>query len=208
MSESKLLLVLSNEKLLEGGSVLNADENNFIRKIKNKDSKGLEFVVDNYSNLIFKIIYNVLNSGFHSQYAEECANDVFLGVWDNIDSFDEEKGEFKHWIAAISKYKAIDYKRKLYKQSTDECIDDYPLPSEVSTEGLIISEENNEELFTAIDFLNEEDKEIFIRRYFLHEDIDNIAKEFGVNRNLVDKRLSRGRKFLKKKLLLLKGGAL
>lgn len=184
------------------------NQNNFIRQIKHKDSKGLEFVVDNYSNLVFKIIYNVLNSRFHSQYAEECANDVFWGVWTNIDSFDEEKGSFKNWICAIAKYKAIDCKRKLYKQSTDTSIDDYPLENEVSIEGLIIAAENNKELFQAIDLLNEEDREIFIRRYFLHEGIENIAKEFGVERNLVDQRLSRGRKFLKEKLILLRGGVL
>ena len=58
MSENQLPLVLSNEKLLEGGKVLDVDENNFIRKIKNKDNKGLEFVVDNYSNLILKVMKN------------------------------------------------------------------------------------------------------------------------------------------------------
>ena len=183
-------------------------ENNFIGKIKRKDSKGLEFVVDNYSNLVFKIIYNVLNSRFHSQYAEECANDVFWAVWTNIDSFDEEKGSFKNWIAAISKYKAIDYKRKLYKQSTDKNIDDYHLENEISIEGVIVAAENSRELLQAIDLLNEEDKEIFIRRYFLQESIENIAKEFCVERNIVDQRLSRGRKFLKEKLVLLRGGVL
>ena len=208
MSEIQILLVLSNEKLLRGGLNLKIDENNYIHQIKRKNSKGLDFVVDNYSNLVFKIIYDVLNSSFHSQYAEECANDVFLSVWDNIDSYNEEKGAFKNWIAAISKYKAIDYKRKLYKQSTDKCIDDYPLPDEVSTESLIVAKENNKELFQVIDLLNEEDREIFIRRYFLYEGIENIAKNFGVERNLVDQRLSRGRKFLKEKLTLLKGGAL
>lgn len=53
--------------------------------------------------------------------------------------------------------------------------------------------------------MKDEDREIFIRRYFLYEDIENIAKTFGVDRNLIDKRLSRGRKFLKEKLVLLKG---
>lgn len=184
------------------------DEKNFIQQIKNKNNKALEFVVDNYSNLVFKIIYDVLNSRFHSEYAEECASDVFWGVWVNIDSFDEEKGNFKNWIAAIAKYKAIDYKRKSYEQSTDKSIDDYALPCEISTESIIVAKENSNELFQAINALNEEDREIFIRRYFLHEDIENIAREFGVERNLVDQRLSRGRKFLKEKLILLRGGAL
>lgn len=43
------------------------------------------------------------------------------------------------------------------------------------------------------------------RRYFLGEGIENIARSFSVDRNVVDKRLSRGRQYLKEKLVLLKG---
>lgn len=181
------------------------DENNFIGEIKKRNSKALDFVVDNYSRLVFKIVYGVLNSSFYSQHIEECVNDVFWAVWNNVESFDEEKGSFKYWVTAVAKYKAIDYKRKLFRQSTDECIDDCIVIDEVSTEKIIISKENKEELLEAISGMKHEDKEIFIRRYFLDEGIDNIAKAFGVERNLVDKRLSRGRKFLKEKLIPLKG---
>lgn len=72
-------------------------------------------------------------------------------------------------------------------------------------ESIIISKENREELLRAINDMKDEDREIFIRRYFLYEGIESIAKTFGVERNLIDKRLSRGRKFLKEKLTLLEG---
>ncbi len=182
------------------------DEDNFITQIKYKNSKALDFIVEEYSNLVFKIIQNVLNSSFHSQYVEECANDVFWSVWSNIDSFDMEKGNFKYWIAAISKYKAIDYKRKFFKQNNIESIDDHILFGDTNIENNAILNENKKEILEAINYMKKEDQEIFIRRYFLDEKIEDIAKIFGVNRNLIDKRLSRGgRKFLKEKLILLKG---
>lgn len=184
---------------------MNIDANNFVEQIKKKNSKALEFVIEEYSNLVFKVVHTVLNSNFHAQYIEECVNDVFWAVWNNIKSFDSQKGNFKYWITAIAKYKAIDYKRKLFKQSTDESIDDYNLQDEFDVEKKLISKENKKEILTAINGMNLEDKEIFIRRYFLYEGIENIAKTFGVNRSLVDKRLSRGRKFLEKKLIFLKG---
>ncbi|RFM22447.1 RNA polymerase subunit sigma-70, partial [Clostridium botulinum] len=68
-----------------------------------------------------------------------------------------------------------------------------------------ILNENKEEIFEVMNYMKKEDQEIFIRRYFLDEKVENIAKILGVNRNLIDKRLSRGRKFLKEKLILLKG---
>lgn len=184
------------------------DNKNFVHEIRKKNPKALDFVVDNYSNLIFKIISNVLNSNFHSQDVEECANDVFLAVWNNIESFDEEKGVFKYWISAIAKYKAIDYKRKLVKESNKESIYNYDLEGNSSIESQVISKESKEELLSAISTMKPEDKEIFIKRYFLDETIENIAKSLDVNRNLVDKRLSRGRKFLKEKLNFLKKEAM
>ncbi|GED18150.1 sigma-70 family RNA polymerase sigma factor [Aneurinibacillus migulanus] len=184
------------------------DENNFIKEIKRGNAKALEFVVDNYSNLVFKVVGGVLNTGFHFQYVEECSNDIFWSVWNNINSFDEEKGEFKHWIAAVAKYKAIDYKRKLFKQSIIESIDDYSLNDEMNLESIVVSKENKEELLNAINDMSNEDKEIFIRRYFLCEKVESIAETFGVDRNWVDQRLSRGRKALKKKLILLSGEVL
>lgn len=184
------------------------DETNFVKQIKTRNTDALDYVVDNYSNLVFKVIHRVLNLGFKIQDVEECANDVFWSVWTNIDSFDEERGKFKSWICAIAKYKAVDYRRKLYKQSTEECIEDYVFCDQAGIENLIISKENGKEILQAINEMKDEDREIFIRRYFLSEGIENIAKFFGVNRNLVDQRLSRGRRFLKERLMILKGDLL
>ncbi|MBN6187146.1 hypothetical protein JQN58_09120 [Aneurinibacillus sp. BA2021] len=67
------------------------DEINFVQQIKQGNTKALEFIVDTYSNLVFKVVGSVLNTSFHSQYIEECSNDIFWSVWNNIESFDEEK---------------------------------------------------------------------------------------------------------------------
>jgi len=177
------------------------DETNFIKEIKNRNIQALNFIVDKYSNLVFKVAHSVLNSGYYAQHTEECASDVFFSVWNNIESFDDEKGNFKYWITAIAKYKAIDYKRKLSKLNTSECIDDFILSDETNIENSIIEKEKRKELLEVLEMLSTDDREIFIRRYFLSETIDEIAKSFNVDRNIIDKRLSRGRKQLKSRLL-------
>jgi RNA polymerase sigma factor (sigma-70 family) len=48
--------------------------------------------------------------------------------------------------------------------------------------------------------LNEEDKKIFIKRYLDEYSVQEIALEFGMTRDTVYSRLSRGRKKLKKML--------
>jgi len=175
---------------------------NYVTQIKKKNIRALESAMDKYGNLVYGIVRNMLNAGGSRPYIEECINDVFLAVWNNIESFDETKGDFKCWIAAISKYKAIDYQKKLCKQNSVEWFEAGELYDELTTENIVVRKENRKELLAAIQDMNEQDREIFIRRYFLAEDIEYIARSFSVNRNVVDQRLSRGRKFLKEKLVL------
>lgn len=180
------------------------NENNFVQQLIDRNTKSLDYMVDNYSNLIYKIVFSVLSSCNDHQCIEECVNDIFLSIWNNIESFNNTKGSFKSWIIAVSKYKSIDYRRKLMKNSDIECIDDYTLSSNDSTESIIISKENKNELLSIIMEMKSIDKQIFIRRYFVQEDINDIAKSLNVTRIVVDNRLSRGRKFLREKIMALK----
>ena len=81
-----------------------------IKYIKKKKEKGMELLIDNYRGIITAIVRRHL--GVLINYEEECVDDVLLSIWDNIKSFDNSKISFKNWICAISKYKAIDYKKK------------------------------------------------------------------------------------------------
>lgn len=181
------------------------NEKNFIKFIKKKKSIGLNYVVDTYGDLIYKVIYSTLGSGFHVHYIEECLNDVFLAIWNNVEAFDENKGDFKSWIIAISKYKSIDYKRRLLKENHMEYVDVIQDDLQGDTEKLVIMKENMEEMLSLISKLKEKDKIIFMRRYFFDESIESIAKELNVNRSVIDNRLSRGRKTLREKFNSLKG---
>lgn len=182
------------------------NENNFIKELKNKNPKALEYVFNNYCDIIYKVVFGVFCSNQYSSYIDECINDVFMCLWNNADSFDEERGNFKYWFKAVAKYKAINYKKKIIKAENVECIDDYMIASKEQVEDLIISKENKNEIIKVIEELNEPDREIFIKRYLIQEEIVNIAKSLGINRSVVDNRLSRGRKVLKEKLAFLRKG--
>lgn len=177
------------------------DDKNFIKELKKKNHKAMDYIVDTYSNLIYKVVYSVLCSSHGTDSVEECTSDVFMSIWDNIDCFDVEKGTFKTWIMTIAKFKAIDYKRKLMKHSDYTDIDDLNLASGENIENAFILKEKRDEILSAINEMNEPDKYIFLKRYFLNEDIDSIAESLNLTRAAVDNRLSRGRKFLKGKLI-------
>lgn len=46
---------------------------------------------------------------------EECINDVFVSVWNNSSKFKGNKDNFRNWIGAIARFKAIDYYRNISK---------------------------------------------------------------------------------------------
>jgi RNA polymerase sigma-70 factor (ECF subfamily) len=101
----------------------------------------------------------------------------------------------------IAKFKAIDYKRKLMKYSDYTDIDDLTLSSGENIENAFILKERRNEILSAISNMKEPDKYIFLKRYFLNEDIETIAESLSLTKAAVDNRLSRGRKFLKGKLI-------
>lgn len=92
---------------------------------------------------------------------EVCFDDVFLCVWNHINSYDHKKSTFKNWIAAITRNKTIDYLRKYKYQIEELC---YSV-NEVSTENLIIllNEEISQETEKMLSCLSEQDRDLFVR---------------------------------------------
>ncbi len=183
---------------------MKVDDSNFINELKKKNFKAMDYMVDAYGNLIYKIVYSILYKDSNISSVEECTNDVFMKIWNNIECFDTEKGTFKTWIMAISKFKAIDYKRKLMKYSDYADIEDLTLSSGDNVENALILKERRNEILAAITEMKEPDKYIFIKRYFFNEDIDTIANSLDLTKAAVENRLSRGRKLLKGELVHLK----
>ena len=97
------------------------NKENYIKALREKNIEALDFIMDTYSNLIFKVAYKVLN---RRELSEECINDVFLKVWNNIDRFNKEDDKFKNWICTITKYTAIDMLRMEKKHSNNLSIEE------------------------------------------------------------------------------------
>ncbi|MBE5961833.1 MAG: sigma-70 family RNA polymerase sigma factor [Lachnospiraceae bacterium] len=94
---------------------------------------------------------------------DECFDDVFLAVWNYIESFDESRNEFKSWVAAIARNQAIDYLRK-YKRQLEEL--SYEEEIEGRAEEILILElekEISEETEKMLACLTERDQELMKR---------------------------------------------
>ena len=102
--------------------ILRITEENFIEEIKKRNEIALEYVIENYGWILKTVLKKHL---FYLQdYYDECMNDCFLGIWENIESYNPNKSSFKNWIGGIAKYKSIDYTRKYLKDLDNRNIED------------------------------------------------------------------------------------
>ncbi|WP_105176771.1 sigma-70 family RNA polymerase sigma factor [Clostridium cagae] len=172
------------------------EEGNFIFELKKKNEKALYYVIDNYGwiikSVVKKHLYNL------QSIQEECINDILLGTWNNIEKFDSSKGSFKNWIAGISKFKCIDYKRKYLKGLEYENIDDLNISTPDNVHEGIVKCELESDIEEILSCLKEKDRELFYKLYIEENEVNDITKEMGIKREIIYNRLSRGKKRIQK----------
>lgn len=76
-----------------------------IENLKKKDNHTFEYLFKSYHESIFGVAFNILKN---KELAEEVTQDVFLKVWNNIDSYSSKKGRLFTWMLNITRNAAID----------------------------------------------------------------------------------------------------
>lgn len=169
-------------------------EKNIVQHIQDKNEEALQFIIAEYGGLLMSIIRHHMQD--QQQEIEECLDDVLLSVWNHIHSFDPSKSTFKMWIAAIAKYKAIDYLRKRMVVQKRQIPLEYIAESRLETTSKIASDV--EELLQQ---LSPSERTIFEKYYLEGTSSKEIANEFQVKQSWVHNKLSRGRKKLRNLLI-------
>lgn len=168
-------------------------DENYIEAMKAGNLESLNYVIDLYSNLAFKVSYKVLQN---RELSNECVNETFFKVWSNVKKFNKDEKSFKNWICTIARYTAIDILRKEKKHDENLYIED--ILTDISDKKNDI--ETSIVLKEAIQTLDKLDRTIFIRRFYNEEKICDIAKDLDMSDNAVYLRIMRGKKVLANKL--------
>lgn len=167
--------------------------------ISNRKEKGIELLIKEYAALIKAIVkkhlYNL------DTYSEECINDIYLSIWNNIKSYRMEQNSFKSWIAAIAKYKAIDYKRKYLRTLDYSDIDKIDIADEVNLEKDLLNKELLEEIKGMLIQLSDKDKKILNDIFFEEISIEEASDKYKLKPSNIYNRVSRGRKRLRELIL-------
>jgi RNA polymerase sigma-70 factor (ECF subfamily) len=72
------------------------------------DEQAFGFLYDHYSKALFSIILQIIPQ---QELAEDVLQEVFLKIWQNINSYDETKGRLYTWMLNVARNQAIDRTR-------------------------------------------------------------------------------------------------
>ena len=133
-----------------------------------------EKIYRDYHSKVCGYIQSRVNS---VQDAEDIAADVFLKVYEKLDTFDETKASLSTWIYTITQNTLTDYfrTRKVFAEIT-ETIED-----EVSVEDEVCNAEILETLADALETLDERERDIIILRFYCGKTLREISSQMSIS---------------------------
>lgn len=184
--------------------MFNNENHTWAKRFKNRDMLALEEAIDVFGPSVQALVRRVLSGAGSSEDVEECVSDVFWAAWHNIESYEESRASFRTWLLVLTKYKALDLRRKLIRRGGEITmlreVDE--IRSQYSTEHHVISRESSRELIGFVRGMSEPDRSLFWHRYFYYESLDELAALFGLSKKAIESRLYRCRMALKQVLRL------
>lgn len=181
-------------------------DNNFVERLRAKDERALEFIIEKYGGLLYSIIRKKLS--LIPDMVDECFDDVLMKAWDHADDYNEDKCDFKGWLAAIARYQAIDYLRKAKREEFSqmgESLEDMANEPGFDDERFTRLEESiDSEFEQLVSCLSPEDREIFRRIYQKGESMDEISKDLNIPKDQLYNHTSRAKKKIRKNYLISK----
>ncbi len=125
-------------------------------------------------NLVYGMAYRVISN---THEAEEVALEVFMQVWKNASSYNEDLSEPLTWLLMITKRRAIDRKRTMAKKMiTEEILDESLAGTDDSAEHSYIAGQKREIVRNALGRLNPKQRRIIELSYYQQMSHSEIAE--------------------------------
>ena len=152
-----------------------------------------ETIYRDYHGKVFGYIRSKIDS---AQDTEDLAADVFLKVFEKLDSFDESRASLSTWIYTITRNTLTDYYR------TRKALAELPeaLEDSASVEDDLCNADTLEILAKALESLGERERDIIILRFYSGKTLKGITAQMGISyaygKVLQNKAFEKLRKFL------------
>jgi RNA polymerase sigma-70 factor, ECF subfamily len=171
---------------------VNSADRILLRKISQRNTNALSDFYDLHSRYLYTIIYYILKDESES---EDLLQEVFLQIWDKIDSYDESLGNPLAWITRMTRNKAIDRLRsKSFKNRSSEIdiekvFDLSNDPDTSNPDNISNRTQEQSEITDALKTLNKNQRELIEFAYFRGYSQAELAEYFGIPLGTVKTRM-------------------
>lgn len=167
-----------------------------------RSEQAIRELDEKYGRVCYSVSHNILNN---HQDAEECVNEAYLGTWNTIPP--AKPNPLLAFVCKIVRnvslrryeYNTAAKRNSVYNVAMEEL--ENCLSSETTVEESITERELTEIIESFLDTLSQENRVIFLRRYWFFDAYVDIAKRVGLTEKNVSVRLTRIRKELRAYLL-------
>lgn len=178
------------------------DDNRIVELYLLRDETAIEHTTHIYGSRLRSLAYGIVRD---LQTAEECENDTYMAAWKTIPPH-EPRSYLYAFLARITRHIALNCCRDrarlkrsafIYELSTEleQCIS-APDDAACRMDNMVLGEAIN----TFLSALDEEKRNIFVRRYWYLDSIADISKRFALTESKVKTTLFRLRNQLREHL--------
>ena len=167
-----------------------------IRALKAGEESALNDFIRRYDSLLSYVIRPIVKD---ERDIEECLSDIHLKIWKHIQEYSPEKSSFTTWLTVIARNTALN---KIRGQSGHETV---PLDENINqkssgktVEDEVLMRERSGQIAHLIHNLSGKEQELFYRKYYYYQPVEQIAAELGMSLRSVEGKLYRLRKKLQK----------
>lgn len=155
-------------------------------RLQRRDRTALNYLYDHYSSSLYGVIARVV---VNTDIAEEVLQDVFLKIWDKIDSYDAEKGRLFTWMLNIARNQAIDKTRskEISKEGKTRGIDN--LVGRIETREFVEQKTEGIGVTDVLRSLPDDQRFVVEHLYFKGYSQSELAEEFNIPLGTVKTRL-------------------
>lgn len=174
------------------------EDREIIRLYQKRDEQAIAASRSKYGAFLYGIAMNILHQ---NQDAEECESDTYHNAWRHIPP--DNPWALRAYLGKITRRLSISRYRKNHAEKRnsemevlleelDQCIPDSSTPEQE-----LEAKELGEIISDWLIQLPEQQKKLFVRRYWFGDSLEQLSKEFELPKRLISQRLSRMRGKLK-----------
>ena len=174
------------------------DDQELVRRIRERDGEALRLLVERYQDRIFALIYGIVRDRHET---EDVAQSVFMKVFDRINSFDG-RSKFYTWLYRVAANAAKDHVKMRSRRPSVPLEEDAGIAATGDSPWAHVSAaETRQMVRDAINELPPRYREVLALRELEGMSYNELAQVLKLSIGTVESRLHRARAKLKRRLL-------